>query len=79
MRLWLTAEAVSAADGARVGIWPDQSGRNNEAVQTNMSQKPLYVAGQLNDRPVLRFSHVETRFLKLPDVMPRLQPRPSSS
>ena len=39
----------------RVTEWLDQSGRGNHLVQTTLASQPVYVGGQLNGLPVLRF------------------------
>ncbi len=65
LRLWLQPETLSA--GA-VAIWPDQSGRGNNATQTDPLLQPFLVANQSGGQAVVRFDGTND-VLNLPDVM----------
>ena len=55
-QLWLKADAGITKDGSDyVSVWADQSGNGNDAVQATGASQPLWVDGQLNGEPVLRF------------------------
>ena len=56
LKLWLRADAGVATNltGA-VTKWTDQSGKFNDAVQTNDSSAPLWIANAVNGKPALRF------------------------
>ena len=66
MRLWLRADGGLGVGS--VAGWPDQSGNNNAAVQSDSSKQPTLVANALNGRPVVRFNGGQ--WLNLPDLMP---------
>lgn len=55
--LWLDASMLALPDGSLVGSWPDKSGNNNHAVQSNSSVQPIFRTGAqgINNFPVLRF------------------------
>jgi hypothetical protein len=57
LKLWLRADAgVTLAGGTSyVSAWQDQSGTNNHALQSTTASQPLFVAGDVNGLPVLRF------------------------
>jgi hypothetical protein len=55
LQLWLKAEAGVTLNGSTVSNWADQSGNGNNAIQSNTERQPLFVAGGLNGRPILRF------------------------
>ncbi len=55
LQLWLRSDAgLDTLDG-KVGRWHDQSGNGNDAIQSNVDRQPLFVGGELNQKPVLRF------------------------
>lgn len=57
LKTWFAANAITGlAHGAAVGNWPDLSGNDNDAVQTNSSQKPTYLTNAMNGLPVVRFN-----------------------
>jgi hypothetical protein len=56
--LWLKADALSLADGATISSWPDSSGNGRSAAQANGTMQPLYKAGIINSKPVVRFDGV---------------------
>lgn len=67
-RLWLDAAALSGlADGRLVALWPDNSGQNQDAAQTDAADQPVYRAAALNGRPALQFNG-ENQYLTLPLV-----------
>jgi Secretion system C-terminal sorting domain len=55
LQLWLKAdEGVDTLNG-KASRWRDQSGKGNDAIQFNTVRQPLFVGGELNQKPVLRF------------------------
>jgi Bacterial Ig domain len=61
----LRADAGVVADSnGNVGLWCDQSALGNSAVQTNLINKPLLTANQVNGYPVLNFNG--NSFMALP-------------
>lgn len=56
LSLWLKADAGVTADAAgAVSAWVDQSGKGNDAAQTDATLSPTVVTNALNAKPVLRF------------------------
>ncbi len=69
LRAWLRADLGVAPDATgRVGQWLDLSGSGAHATQPDAARRPLRVAAQLNQRPVLRFDGTDDA-LTLPDAM----------
>lgn len=65
-RLWLNAAALTAvANGQAIAVWPDASGQQHDATQTQVADQPTYQASALNGQPALQFNG-ETHFLALP-------------
>lgn len=65
-QLWLNVAMLAGlADGRPVAVWPDSSGQNHEATQTDVADQPLYRTAALNGRPALQFNG-ENQFLTLP-------------
>ena len=64
--LRLRAADLDAENGAPIAIWPDTSGRGNNATQPNVARRPTYVADGLNGRPALRFNRSATQQYFLP-------------
>jgi hypothetical protein len=63
--LWLDASTLTGiADGRAVAAWPDNSGRNHAAAQTNAANQPVYRRNAINGRPALQFNG-EDQFLAL--------------
>ncbi len=59
LQLWLKAdEGVDTLNGT-VNTWHDQSGNGNDAVQSNESRQPQFLAGALNSEPVLHFDGID--------------------
>lgn len=60
LRLWLEADAIEGlADGDPVAMWADASGQGHDFAQATPGARPLYRAGILAGRPVLRFDGVD--------------------
>lgn len=61
--LVMRLDAVSitgVADGAAIGTWADLSGSGNDAVQTNSTYQPVYVANSsVLNKPAVRFDGVD--------------------
>ena len=56
LKLWYEADAGSVLNNSgQLFQWTDQSGNTNDAIQFNTTFEPLYVPGQLNNRPVIQF------------------------
>ncbi|MEG4104357.1 DUF4347 domain-containing protein [Microcoleus sp. Pol17_C1] len=56
LKLWLKANAITtAANGAPIGIWADNSGNSINATQNNAANQPTYITNVLNGQPVVRF------------------------
>lgn len=57
LQLWVEADAgvTTNASGGVTG-WKDQSGQNNNAVQTDDTMAPKWIGSALNGKPVLRFN-----------------------
>jgi hypothetical protein len=56
LKLWLRADAgVTTNQSGAVTGWTDQSGKFNDAVQTNAATAPLLIGGAVNSKPALRF------------------------
>lgn len=65
-RLWLDAAALAGlADGRAVEVWPDNSGQNQAAAQTDAADQPVYRAAALHGRPALQFNG-ENQYMTLP-------------
>ena len=57
----LDADSISSvANGGAIGTWADQSGSGNDAIQTNSSYRPIYMAeSSVFAKPVVRFNGVD--------------------
>lgn len=67
LTLWLEADAiVGLNDGDDLTTWEDQSPDNNDAVQTDVADKPSYQTNELNSLPIVRF--LSTRYLEVDSV-----------
>lgn len=63
LQLWLKAETITKRpDGSNVGIWLDESGNANDAVQGTSLNQPKYYSGILNGQPVIRFDGTNDYF-----------------
>ncbi|MGI8967266.1 MAG: DUF4457 domain-containing protein, partial [Limisphaerales bacterium] len=62
LALWLKADVVAANGDGTVSLWPDQSGNNNHAIQSNTVSMPVLVPNAINGKPVVRFNGV-TNFM----------------
>ncbi len=63
LKIWLDAsrelyydDGVPATNAQTVKTWPDQSGENNHAIQSNGSLRATYYSSLINNRPGLAFS-----------------------
>ncbi|MBC7412549.1 MAG: hypothetical protein H7331_08875, partial [Bacteroidia bacterium] len=56
LKLWLHADSGITQSGDTVSAWADNSGNNNNAVQTNNANRPKLVANVLNGHPGVRFN-----------------------
>ncbi len=55
--LWLKADAITGTQsGAALASWPDSSGHNRAAAQTDAARQPVWVADGLNGKPAVRFA-----------------------
>jgi len=59
--LWLKADAGVTLNGSTVSRWADQSGKGNDAIQTETQRQPSLVRNALNRLPVLRFDGADDR------------------
>lgn len=56
LRIWLDAgSGVTTNASAQISQWSDLSGNTNHATNVTSSQQPLWIAGTVNGRPVVRF------------------------
>jgi hypothetical protein len=55
---WYKADALALADGAAVATWTDSSTSANHATQATGANQPIFKAGLLNGKPVIRFDGV---------------------
>ena len=55
LQLWLKSDAGLTYDSGGVSQWMDQSGNENDAVQSNADRRPELAAHGLGQKPVLRF------------------------
>jgi hypothetical protein len=53
-------------DGDAVATWPDVSGLNNNATQSNATYRPIFKTNILNGKPVLRFGSGHA--LEIPEI-----------
>ncbi len=61
LQLWLRADAGVDTLNGKVSRWHDQSGKGNDAIQFNTVRQPLFVGGELNQKPVLRFDGLDDK------------------
>jgi len=54
-RLWLKADSLNLSDNDPISTWDDLSGNNNDAVQSNVSYKPIFKANQVSGKPAVQF------------------------
>jgi len=56
LQLWLKADAIiGLTNTAAIGTWPDISGLNNDATQSDTNFQPIYVTSGVNGYPAVRF------------------------
>jgi hypothetical protein len=62
LALWLDAgavvEKIAASDTSSVGMWRDQSGNGNHALQLELSMRPVFSGMAANGRPTLVFAPI---------------------
>ncbi len=61
--LWLKADAGVTLNGTTVSAWNDQSNPRYNVTQATPANQPIYQAGALNGRPVLRFDGINDRLV----------------
>jgi hypothetical protein len=54
--LWLDASSLGLPDNTPVSVWNDLSSFGNDAVQTNASAQPVFVANGFGGHPAVRFN-----------------------
>jgi len=57
--MWLRADTLGANDGDPIGLWPDQSGNGNDALQNSMQRQPLFHTNVLGGLPALSFDGLD--------------------
>lgn len=55
LQLWLRADAVEAADDAKVTTWTDRGPQGRALSQMDVDRRPTYVADAINGQPLLKF------------------------
>lgn len=64
---WIEADIK---DESNIAKWPDISGLNNHATQTNINKRPIYKKDTTNNIPAIRFDgQSEQHSLELPDFL----------
>jgi hypothetical protein len=58
-RLWLKADSLGISDNDPISTWNDMSGNNNNAVQSNVSYKPILKTNQVNGNSVVQFDGID--------------------
>jgi hypothetical protein len=53
MRLWLKPDSLHYTDGQPVSVWPDASGYNNHARQSEVKSQPTYYQGGASSYPMV--------------------------
>jgi hypothetical protein len=54
-KLWLKADSLNLSNNDPISTWDDLSGNNNDAIQSNVSYKPLFKTNQVNGKSVVQF------------------------
>ena len=68
LNLWLSANTlVGISNGASIGIWSDQSGNGENALQTSANNQSQWVAGALNGLPAVQFNG--SSYFNLPNFL----------
>lgn len=69
LKLWLRADSLTLADGAKVGQWTDLSVGGNHATQGTAAYQPTYTAvtSGLNGKPSLHFNALAKQYLSVAD------------
>ena len=55
LQFWLKADAGVTASGGKVSAWKDQSGKGNDALQSDVDLQPTLVSDGGNGKPAVRF------------------------
>ncbi len=56
LQLWIRADELSGfSDGDLINMWPDASGYNHDATQSNTDRQPIYRSSGRNGRPTAEF------------------------
>jgi len=64
LKLWYEADAGSILNiSGQLFQWTDQSGHTNNAIQYTVADEPIYVPGQINNRPVIRFDGINDQLI----------------
>lgn len=65
LALWLDADDARTItlNGSTVSQWNDKSGNNRNVAQATAANQPAYTSNVLNQKPVLRFNHLNDQFL----------------
>lgn len=64
LKLWYEADAGSVLNiSGQLFQWTDQSGNTNNAIQFTTANEPIYVPGQINNRPVIRFDGINDQLI----------------
>jgi hypothetical protein len=57
LAFWAAADPITgASDGTAIGTWSDLSGNANHATQALATNRPLFYANVLNNKPALKFN-----------------------
>ncbi len=66
LKLWLEADGnvytsgtTQATNGQTVTTWVDASGQSHDATQATSGNRPIFVTGAVNGKPVIRFDGID--------------------
>lgn len=60
---WLKADDIHAVNpGDYISTWPDSSGANNHATNTNQAEQPIYIINAVSSLPAVRFNGAQALF-----------------
>lgn len=65
LKLHLSSDAGITSSNDSVSVWADQSGNGNNATQSVLAQRPIFVSNSINGEPALRFNGTNS-YLVLP-------------
>lgn len=65
---WYKADTLSLTltNASPVSLWYDASGNTDDATQAISGMEPLFITGQINGRPIIRFDGGNTTYLNIP-------------